>query len=100
MQYQVNSSKDYINQLSEVRHLVIGKIREAIINNLPHGFKETMRYGMVGYVVPNSKYPEGYHCAPELSLTFLNIASKKNFVAVYHRVFMLKRKNNISTNKT
>jgi hypothetical protein len=43
-----------------------------------------MSYGMIGYVVPHSNYPEGYHCAPELPLPFINIASQKNFVAFYH----------------
>ena len=43
-----------------------------------------MSYGMIGYVVPHSKYPDGYHCDPKLPLPFLSIASKKNFVAVYH----------------
>ena len=28
--------------------------------------------------------PKGYHCSPELPLPFINIASQKNFVALYH----------------
>lgn len=43
-----------------------------------------MSYGMIGYVVPHSLYPAGYHCTPYLPLPFLNIASQKIFVAVYH----------------
>jgi len=43
-----------------------------------------MSYGMIGYVVPHSIYPEGYHCDTKLPLPFLSIASQKNFVAVYH----------------
>jgi hypothetical protein len=43
-----------------------------------------MSYGMIGYVVPHSLYPEGYHCTPELPLPFMSIASQKNFIAVYH----------------
>ena len=39
---------------------------------------------MIGYVVPHSKYPNGYHCDPKLPLPFINIASQKNFVALYH----------------
>lgn len=43
-----------------------------------------MSYGMLGYVVPHSLYPDGYHCDPKLPLPFMNIASQKNFIAVYH----------------
>jgi hypothetical protein len=39
---------------------------------------------MLGYVVPHSKYPNGYHCDPKLPLPFMTIASQKNFVAFYH----------------
>ncbi len=39
---------------------------------------------MIGYVVPHSIYPDGYHCLPELPLPFVNIASQKNFIALYH----------------
>lgn len=84
MQYKANSPEEYIKQLPEERQIVIQKIRERILNNLPEGFEETMSYGMLGYVVPRTLYPAGYHCTPELPLPFLNIASQKNFIAVYH----------------
>jgi hypothetical protein len=48
------------------------------------GFEERMSYGMIGYVVPKSLYPAGYHCDPKLPLPFVNIASQKNFIALYH----------------
>jgi uncharacterized protein YdhG (YjbR/CyaY superfamily) len=84
MQYKANSPEEYIKQLPAERQIVIQKIRERILNNLPEGFEETMSYGMLGYVVPRTLYPAGYHCTPELPLPFLNIASQKNFIAVYH----------------
>jgi Domain of unknown function (DU1801) len=43
-----------------------------------------MSYGMLGYVVPHSVYPDGYHCNPKTPLPFMNLASQKNFIAVYH----------------
>ncbi|HET8809690.1 MAG TPA: DUF1801 domain-containing protein [Flavobacteriaceae bacterium] len=74
----------YIESLSEERKTVMQKLRETILTNLPNGFSEEMSYGMIGYVVPKSIYPNGYHCDPKLPLPFMNIASQKNFVAVYH----------------
>lgn len=39
---------------------------------------------MIGYVVPHSIYPVGYHCDPKLPLPFISIASQKNFIVLYH----------------
>lgn len=60
------------------------KLRKEIKKNLPKGFQEGMTYGMIGYVIPHSLYPKGYHCDPKQALPFINIASQKNFVAFYH----------------
>lgn len=84
MRYEANSPKEYIDQLPDERKPMIRKLRATIRKNLPKGFQETMSYGMIGYVVPHSVYPPGYHCDPELPLPFMNIASQKNFIAVYH----------------
>jgi uncharacterized protein YdhG (YjbR/CyaY superfamily) len=64
--------------------LAIQKLRNSIKLNLPEGFQEEMSYGMLGFVVPHSIYPKGYHCKPNLPLPFMNIASQKNFIALYH----------------
>ena len=76
--------EQYIAELPEERKIPITELRKVIKKNLPKGFKEGMGYGMIGYVVPHSIYPSGYHCTPELPLPFLSIASQKNFIAVYH----------------
>lgn len=84
MQSKATSPEEYINELPEDRKMVIEKLRKTIQDNLPIGFEEQMSYGMLGFVVPYSKYPDGYHCNPELPLPFINLASQKNFVALYH----------------
>ncbi len=91
MTYSANTPEEYILQLPENRQVVISKLREIIKENLPKGFEEAISYGMIGYVVPHTIYPAGYHCSPELPLPFLNIASQKNFVAVYHMGIYLKK---------
>ncbi len=60
------------------------KLRKTILDNLPEGFKEGIGYGMIGYSVPHSLYPAGYHCDPKLHLPFMSFASQKNFIAFYH----------------
>jgi len=84
MQYHATTPEEYIAQLPEERQAIITKLRQTILENLPDGFTEGMSYGMIGYVVPHSLYPAGYHCDPKLPLPFLSIASQKNFVAFYH----------------
>ena len=73
-----------MQELPEERQKVVQQLREVILNNLPEGFEEQMNYSMLGYVVPHSLYPDGYHCDTSLPLPFMNLASQKNFVAVYH----------------
>ena len=83
MQSKAITVDQYIAELPEERQKVIVQLRKQIKKNLPKGFKECMGYGMMGYVVPHSLYPAGYHCNPKDPLPFMNIASQKNFVAVY-----------------
>lgn len=75
---------EYINSLPEDRKLPIEKLRNVILKNLPKGFQETMSYGMLGYSVPHSIYPKGYHCKPNDPLPFINLASQKNSINLYH----------------
>ena len=84
MNYKAANPTEYITKLPEDRQPVVSKIRETILKNLPEGFEEQMSYGMLGYVVPHSIYPDGYHCDTKLPLPFINLASQKNFVALYH----------------
>lgn len=84
MTIDAKTPDDYIAQLPEDRKEAVSKLRETIKKNLPDGFEECINYKMIGYVVPHSRYPDGYHCDPKLPLPFINIASQKNFVALYH----------------
>jgi uncharacterized protein YdhG (YjbR/CyaY superfamily) len=84
MQSKAATVEEYLETLPEERKAAVTELRKQIKKNLPKGFKETMGYGMAGYVVPHSKYPAGYHCDPKQPLPFLGFASQKNFIALYH----------------
>jgi uncharacterized protein YdhG (YjbR/CyaY superfamily) len=84
MQSTAKTVNDYLTELPEERKSAFSKLRNSILNNLPKGFEEEMNYGMLGYVVPHSTYPNGYHCNPKLPLPFINIGSQKNFFALHH----------------
>lgn len=84
MQYQATAIQEYLDQLPEDRKEVVSKIKDILSHNLPDGFKEGILYKMPAFFVPHSVYPEGYHCNPKDPLPFINVASQKNFVALYH----------------
>ena len=84
MQYKANTPEDYINQVPEERKEVLQTLRKTIKDNLPEGFQECIQYGMIGYVVPHSIYPDGYHCDPKIPLPFMSFASQKNSINLYH----------------
>lgn len=84
MQSKAVTVDDYIKELPEDRKAAITKLRSVIKKHLPKGFKEGMSYGMMGYFVPHSIYPAGYHCNPKDPLPFMGMASQKNFISFYH----------------
>lgn len=84
MRYDANTPDEYISKLPDERKEPFKKLRKTVLDNLPIGFEEVIGYGMPGYVVPHSIYPDGYHCDPNIPLPFVSIASQKNFIAVYH----------------
>ena len=84
MQSKATTVDAYIAELPPDRQEAMTKLRKEIKKNLPKGFAEVMSYGMIGYVVPHSLYPAGYHCTPELPLPFAGLASQKNAVTFYH----------------
>ncbi|TAE85153.1 MAG: DUF1801 domain-containing protein [Bacteroidetes bacterium] len=84
MAAKATTVKEYLAELPPERLPFMEALRDTILKHLPKGFKEEMSYGMIGYVVPHSIYPAGYHCDPKLPLPFISIASQKNFIALYH----------------
>ena len=81
---KINTLEAYIAQLSTERKPLIERLRQTILKNLPKGFEETFSYGMIGYVIPHSLYTKGYHCNPKLPLPFINFASQKKYISLYH----------------
>jgi hypothetical protein len=76
--------EQYLAELPEDRREAVSKLHAAILKSLPKGFTAIMNYGMLGYVVPHSLYPAGYHCDPKLPLPFAGLASQKNSINFYH----------------
>ncbi len=75
--------EEYLANLPDDRRVAIQAVRKVILKNLPKGYEEGMQYGCIGYFVPHSIYPKGYHCDPKQPLPFAGLASQKNHMAVY-----------------
>ena len=83
MTSKVATVQEYLDGLPDDRKAAIETVRAEILKNLPKGYEEGMQYGMIGYFVPHSIYPAGYHCDKKQPLPFVHIASQKNHMAVY-----------------
>jgi uncharacterized protein YdhG (YjbR/CyaY superfamily) len=84
MKINFKTPEQYIEQIPPDRRNSFEMLRQVILENLPKGFSETINYGMIGYVVPFSIYPDGYQADPKQPLPFINIASQKNYFVLHH----------------
>jgi len=75
--------KEYIDSLPEDRRKAVRKVRAAVNKGLPKGYKEGIQYGMIGWFVPHSVFPAGYHCDPKQPVPFAGLASQKNYMSLY-----------------
>jgi hypothetical protein len=76
--------RDILINLPEDRAEPFNKLHDVIVKNLPKGFEAAISYGGLGYVVPHTLYPAGYHCKPSEPLPFAGIASQKDSINFYH----------------
>ena len=83
MKSNATTVDEYLANLPTDRREAISEVRRVILANLPKGYEECMTYGMIGYVVPHSIYPAGYHCDPKLPLPYANLGSQKNHMALH-----------------
>jgi len=74
---------DYIEALPAERQETVRQVRQLILDNLPQGYEEGMGYGMIGYFVPLSTYPQGYLGDTTKPLPYIGLASQKNHIALY-----------------
>lgn len=82
MQSKAKTVKEYLASLPEDRRKTIEAVRKVILKNIDKDYEEGMQYGAIGYYVPHSKYPHGYHCDPKQPLPFAGLGSQKNHISL------------------
>jgi len=83
VQSKASTVAEYLGELPSDRREAIEAIRDVFLANIDEGIEERMSYGMIGYHVPLSVYPAGYHCDPQMPLPYASLASQKNHMAIY-----------------
>ena len=83
-----NTVKEILTNLPEDRVEQFNNLHDVIVKNLPKGFEAAISYGGLGYVVPHTVYPAGYHCKPSEPLPFAGIASQKNSINFYTHSYL------------
>jgi len=84
MQKTNTAVNDILKNLSKESAVQFKQLHETILKNIPKGFEAGISYGGLGYIVPHSIYPDGYHCKPTEPLPFAGIAQRKNSINFYH----------------
>lgn len=72
---------------------MVEALRKTVKENLQPGFEEGMQYGAIGYFVPHSIYPSGYHCDPKQPVPFIGIGNQKGHVGLYMFCLYVKNDN-------
>ena len=83
MQSKATTVAQYLAELPEDRRAALSAVRDLIRAHIDPGFSEGIGYGMIGWSVPHSRYPAGYHCNPKDPLPFAGLASQKNHMSLY-----------------
>lgn len=83
MQPKATTVKGYLADLPADRRAALEAVRAVILKNLDKGFEEGVQYGMIGYYVPHSIFPAGYHCDPKQPLPCAALGSQKNHMSLH-----------------
>ena len=71
---------EYLAGLPPERASVAAAMRALINVHMPPGYQETMAFGMIGWGIPLSRYPDTYNGQP---LGYVALAAQKNAYSLY-----------------
>jgi uncharacterized protein YdhG (YjbR/CyaY superfamily) len=77
----------YLAALPADRRAAISAVRKVINDNLPNGYEEGIQFGMIGWYVPLSIYPEGYGENKKVPLPLVALASQKSGMVLHFLCF-------------
>src|SRR5690348_12298060 len=78
---------EYLAALPADRRAAISAVRQAINHNLPKGYEEGIQFGMIGWYVPLSLYPDGYGENKKVPLPLVALAAQKSGMVLHFLCF-------------
>jgi hypothetical protein len=72
--------EEYLAELPDDRAASVATVRSVILEHLPDGYEEAMRWGMISYEVPLARYPDTYNKQP---LSYAALASQTRHLSLY-----------------
>jgi hypothetical protein len=76
----VKTPSEYVASLPPDRRKEIAAVRAMVRKHIPKGYEEAFMWGMIGWGIPLSRYPDTYNKQP---LCYVALASQKNFCSLY-----------------
>jgi hypothetical protein len=74
------SVEDYFDDLSPAARAVLYPVADVVRDAMPPGYVLGMNFGMPGWVIPLSAYPNTYNGQP---LAYVSVAAQKNHHSLY-----------------
>lgn len=73
----------YLAALPADRREAISAVRDVILKAKDKDIAEGIQYGMIGYFIPHSVFPAGYHCDPKVALPYIGMGNQKSGISIY-----------------
>lgn len=83
MSHNEQAVEEYLQSLPEDRQAALREVRKVVRENLDSVFEEGIQYKMIGYYVPHSVYPKGYHCDPKQPLPLAALGNNKGYMSLH-----------------
>lgn len=72
--------EEYLRGVVPERRATVSAVRDLVNEHLPPGYDETIRWGMISWEVPLSRYPDTYNGQP---LGVVALAAQKRYTSLY-----------------
>lgn len=79
--------RQYLAAQPADRRAALEAVRSVILENLAEGIEEGIQYGAIGYYLPHSVYPPGYHCDPKQPLPLAGLSGRSKHLSL-HMMFL------------
>ncbi|MFN8224382.1 MAG: DUF1801 domain-containing protein [Gaiellales bacterium] len=77
------TADEYLAGVQGPQRELVDAVVAVVRTSLPEGYEERMQWGTIGWSVPLSLYPAGYHTTPGTPLPYASVAARKSGMSLY-----------------